>query len=114
MEDIAYTLDILQGEKDITLGHLLPALESLKMDLLKKRDSMKKTRRLIDSLLDGIERGSSGFMMTTFAFLLQLCTLSEFNTSFSVDLTIFKILMYVIIMVFIIQKSILTQNIHKH
>ena len=61
MEPLAHTLDILQGDKNLYIGYLLPTLVSLRNRLQSHKPGLKHAGPLmVEALLTGIDHKIHG------------------------------------------------------
>ena len=60
MEPLARALDILQSDKNLYIGYLLPTLVSLLNRLQSLKPSLKHAGPLVEALLTGIDRRFHG------------------------------------------------------
>ena len=58
---MADALDLLQGEKKITLGHLLPAIKQLQFNLETKLSNATVTKPLLKKCIEEVERRFTPF-----------------------------------------------------
>ncbi len=58
MRPVCQALDILQGDKSVSMGYLVPTITILKDKLIKKKDnaSCAAITALADALIDGLDR----------------------------------------------------------
>ena len=61
MEPLARALDILQGDKNLYIGYLLPTLVSLRNRLQSLKPGLKHAGPLVEALLTGIDHRIHGY-----------------------------------------------------
>lgn len=70
MQPVATALDILQGEKGVAVGNLLPAIKVIKNHLLELKyredNKLQITIPLVDALLDGLSNRFDSFLTNEF------------------------------------------------
>eukprot|EP00096_Caligus_rogercresseyi_P007107 TRINITY_DN2458_c0_g1_i1.p1 TRINITY_DN2458_c0_g1~~TRINITY_DN2458_c0_g1_i1.p1 ORF type:complete len:184 (-),score=0.82 TRINITY_DN2458_c0_g1_i1:205-756(-) len=81
MQHLAAALDVLQGDKGIFLGHLLPTIAYLKLYLDEERDNVKKCKPLVDALLTGIEKRFGCYFEMREMLVASAC-LPQFKVTF--------------------------------
>ncbi len=81
MGHLAEALDLIQGDKGIYLGHLLPTIVYLRKYLLQERLSATKCKPLVDALLAGLSKRFDGYFERR-EMLLASVYLPEFKAAF--------------------------------
>ena len=78
---MADALDLIQGDKGIFLGHLLPTIVYLRRYLQQEKTSVNKCQPLIDALLSGLSKRFDGYFERR-EMLLASVYLPEFKAAF--------------------------------
>ena len=78
MQPLACALDILQGERNMYIGYLLPTLVSLELKLKSLKPTLKHAGPLADAVLDGIAKRFTGYFDRS-ELIMASITLPQFK-----------------------------------
>ena len=78
MQPLACALDILQGERNMYIGYLLPTLVSLELKLKSLKPTLKHAGPLADAVLDGIAKRFTGYFDRS-ELIMESITLPQFK-----------------------------------
>lgn len=90
MSPVAKAINILQGEKDVQMGWLLPTITTLITKLEKMKPSLRFCKPLVDALLGGLKK-RFGSLMSDPELIAAAILNPKFKTSWTSDEDLLKL-----------------------
>lgn len=90
MSPVAKAINILQGEKDVQMGWLLPTITTIITKLEKMKPSLRFCKPLVDALLSGLSKRFGGMMCDPELIAAAILN-PKFKTSWTTDENILKL-----------------------